>query len=237
MYESPAAILFDVNGTAMAVSGGIAVPISTSALLFAGMSTTGVASYLDVNSVGAARLQGSLVTGSNVDTISGMGVFVGGVDSSNLFRGFRVTPDGILVASSSITGTVNVNQGNQGSVGQSWFVALTNGTNVIGTGSTAPLFVERAAHTGSSLSSVAQTTSVAALVPSASAVRHGTTIYNDATTNLFVQYGSGTVSSTLFSIKVSAQGYLEVPFEFNGPIYAVWQSPGPGNALVTEIFT
>jgi hypothetical protein len=52
-----------------------------------------------------------------------------------------------------------------------------------------------------------------------------------------VLYGSGTVNTTnKFSIKVAAGGYLEIPEDFTGPIYAVWTATAAGSALVTEFY-
>jgi hypothetical protein len=60
--ESPASVLYDDNGIALAVSGGMVVPISTSALLFAGMTITGTASVARMTSDGTVFVTGALST-------------------------------------------------------------------------------------------------------------------------------------------------------------------------------
>jgi hypothetical protein len=303
-YESPSSILYDVRGIEMAVSGGIAVPVSTSALLFAGMTTTGTASYLKTETDGTLWVTGSFsttlagvttVTGtvaiqgltnvsgalpvfisaSNTLTVTGT-ITVGNQPTVNqgnsgsfqqswkvvLTDGTQVlgtgstapfwitgsvaaTIPGTVTVTGSVSvlntvtvqGTVTSNQGNSGSIAQSWYTTLTDGTKTLGTGSSAPLFVENAVHTGSLITAVAATTSVVALVPSSSQVRRGVTIYNDTNKSMAVLYGSGTVNTTnKFSIKVAAGGYLEIPEDFTGPIYAVWTATAAGSALVTEFY-
>lgn len=51
-YETPASILYNKNGIAMAVSGGVLVPVSTSALLNAGNDSNNIARVLKTDPVG-----------------------------------------------------------------------------------------------------------------------------------------------------------------------------------------
>lgn len=250
-YESPASVLFDVNGIAMAITGGFVVPVSTSALLMAGMTSTGTGSYFKTTDDGTLFITGTLATvASGVQQVTGTvaiqgitnvsGAFPVFISASNLLTvtGSVTVPNLVTVTGSvSVLNPVTVNQGNAGTAAQSWFTKITDGTNTLGTGSSLPLFVETAVHTGSSITAVARTASVVALIPSSSQTRRGVTIYNDSAANMFVLYGSGTVNQTTnYSIRVGSQAYLEVPDNFNGPIYTVWQSAGTGNALVTEFF-
>jgi hypothetical protein len=236
-YESPASILFDVNGIAMAITGGFEVPVSTSALLMGGMTSTGTGSYLLTEPDGTLHITGSFTT-TGIQQVTGTVAIQGITNVSGAFPVFISASNLLTVTGSvSVLNPVTVNQGNSGSIAQSWYTQITNGTNVIGTGSSAPIFTQDAVLTGSSVTSIVSTTSVVALIPSASQTRRGVTIYNDANKTMTVLYGSGTVNSTTnFSIKVAAGGYLEVPDEFNGPIYAIWANSSTGNALVTEFF-
>jgi len=238
-YESPSSILYDVNGIQMAVTGGIAVPVSTSALLFAGMTTTGTASYLKTEPDGTLHITGSFTTIlGGVTTVTGTVALQGLTNVSGALPVFISASNTLTVTGTiSIGNQPTVNQGNSGSIGQSWYMSLTDGTKVLGTGSTAPVFVENAVHTGSFITAIPATTSVVALIPSASQTRRGVTIYNNTNKPMAVLYGSGTVNATNnFSIKVAAGGYLEVPKNFTGPIYAIWTSNTTGNALVTEFY-
>lgn len=303
-YESPSSILYDIRGIEMAVSGGIAVPVSTSALIVAGMTNTGTASYFRTEPDGTQWVTGSFsVTPVGVTTVTGTVAIQGLTNVSGALPVFisasstlqvtgtitvgnqptvnqgnagtiaqswftRITDGtqvlgtgstaplwvtgsitatipGIVTVTGSVsvlntvavTGTVGANQGNAGTVGQSWYMRITDNTKVIGTGSSAPLFTQNAVSTGSLISAIAATTSVVALIPSSSQTRRGVTIYNDANKSMAILYGSGTVNTTnKFSIKVAAGGYLELPKDFTGPIYAIWTAATTGNALITEFY-
>lgn len=230
-YESPASVLYDITGTPMAVTGGVVVPVSTSAFLVAGVTSDGTGSFLRTEQDGTLHVTGSFtVTPTGVQTITGTVAIQGITNISGALPVYISNP-------LSITGAITANQGTAGTIGQSWFTQITNGTQVIGTGSSAPLFVQDAVHTGSIITAVARTTATVALVASASQTRRGVTIYNDVGAILYVLYGSGTIDqNTFYSIKLSAQSYLEVPDNFNGPIYGSWQSNGTGNALITQFF-
>lgn len=53
MNESPAAILYNNSGSALAVTNGVALPASTSALLMAGITNTNTASFVSVDGSGS----------------------------------------------------------------------------------------------------------------------------------------------------------------------------------------
>ena len=98
------------------------------------------------------------VSGNQSVTANQPGVAVFG-SASNGFNFFKLDDFGALF----ITGTIatiggNVaTQGNAGSIGQSWFIKITDGTQVLGTGSSAPIFI-----TGSvGISSIASPINVA----------------------------------------------------------------------------
>lgn len=87
----------------MAVSGGIVVPVSTSALLMAGMTLAGTASVLRTTPDGMLFVTGSVTTALN-STIAAPGApspisasFVGGSDISGTFLGFRTGISGALI--------------------------------------------------------------------------------------------------------------------------------------------
>jgi len=242
-YESPASILFDINGIAMAVSGGIAVPVSTSGLISTGMTNTGTASYIRTELDGTQWITGSVASSfAGITNVSGaLPVFI--------------------TASNPIT----VNQGTSGSQAQSWFVKISDGTNVLGTGSSSPfwitgsvsttfsglttvtgtvgiagnnqgspLFITFATNATSTVVSRSQTNS-SIVILSASTTTKETIIYNDASVNLFLRFGSAAASSTDFTHKMTGQSYYEVPGSYTGQITGVWASNGTGFARTTEI--
>ena len=86
-------------------------------------------------------------------------------------------------------------------------------------------------------SSTAAHTNVASALASvtllaANAARRGATIYNDGNKNLFVKLGA-TASATSFTVKLSADSYLEVPFGYTGVIDGIWDVVN-GSARVVE---
>lgn len=69
----------------------------------------------------------------------------------------------------------------------------------------------------------------------ANANRLGATIVNDGNANLYLKMGA-TASLTDFTVKVPANGYYEVPFNYTGIIDGIWNVAN-GNARVTEFTT
>lgn len=89
------------------------------------------------------------------------------------------------------------------------------------------------------LSSTATQTSVAGATSStsllaANAARLGATVYNDSTAILYLLLGSGTASTSAYSVQLGAGAYYEVPFGYTGAIKGLWAS-ATGNARVTEL--
>jgi hypothetical protein len=89
------------------------------------------------------------------------------------------------------------------------------------------------------LSSTATQTSVAGATSSTSllasnAARLGATVYNDSTAILYLLLGSGTASTSAYSVQVGAGGYYEVPFGYTGAIKGIW-SAAAGTARLTEL--
>ena len=68
----------------------------------------------------------------------------------------------------------------------------------------------------------------------ANSSRKGATIHNDSGANLFVKLGA-TASIASFTVRISSQGYYEVPFNYTGIIDGIWASGGAGDARITEL--
>jgi hypothetical protein len=86
--------------------------------------------------------------------------------------------------------------------------------------------------TGTTATVTASTT--AKTIQAANPGRRGLTIYNDSSSLLYVLLGAGTASTTVFSNRVAANSYYEVPFGFTGIVSGVWTT-ATGNARVTEV--
>lgn len=81
-------------------------------------------------------------------------------------------------------------------------------------------------------SAVAASASAVALLAEHTA-RLNASIYNDSTADLYILAGQGTVSASLFTVKLAAGGYWEVPQGYVGPLSGLWSS-ATGNARITE---
>ena len=62
--------------------------------------------------------------------------------------------------------------------------------------------------------------------------RKGASIWNNSTATLYVELGA-TASNTVYTVKVDAGGYYEIPYGYTGAIAGIW-SAANGNALVRE---
>lgn len=84
--------------------------------------------------------------------------------------------------------------------------------------------------TATPTSVTANTTSVAFLA--ANSARKGTTIWNNSTASLYVELGT-TATTSVFTARVAAGGYYEIPFTYTGAISGIWDANN-GNALIRE---
>jgi len=76
------------------------------------------------------------------------------------------------------------------------------------------------------------TSTTSATLKASNSSRKILTIYNEGAGNLHILYGSGTASTTNYSVKLATGDYLEVP-QYTGQLTAIFASAG--TARVTEI--
>lgn len=86
------------------------------------------------------------------------------------------------------------------------------------------------AATGTITSSTSAATT--AVLKAANTARLGLSIFNDSTAILYVAFAA-TASTTVYSIRVEANGYVEVPFGYTGVVSGIWATAN-GAARVTE---
>jgi len=89
-----------------------------------------------------------------------------------------------------------------------------------------------AGNTTAALSNVAASITSVTLLASNTG-RKGGTIWNDSTALLYVKLGS-TAAATSCTIKMAADSYYEIPFNYSGIITGIWAS-ATGSARVTEV--
>ena len=68
----------------------------------------------------------------------------------------------------------------------------------------------------------------------ANTARLGATVYNDSTAICYLLLGSGTASTTAYSVQLGPSAYYEIPFGYRGAIKAIWSAVN-GAARVTEL--
>lgn len=89
-------------------------------------------------------------------------------------------------------------------------------------------------------SATATTTTVAdnassTTVLASNSSRKGASVTNDSSAALYLLVGSGTASTTNYTVRIAQYGYFEVPYGYTGQLTGIWDSdPGDGAARVTE---
>ena len=262
--ESPASILYDSNGIETTVTAGVAMPISTSGYIGAGVDSSNIVRYWRAASTGEMFITGAVTANVSINAVAqgnsgsiGQSWYMSITDGTKVLGtgssaplwitgAVTVANLGNITMSVSVSNTPTVNQGNSGSIAQSWPVVITNGTQVLGTGSSAPLFVTGSVGvvgvvtSSAERSATANRTDVARNAASTTILasntsRNGATVFNDTNANLFIRFGAAAASTTDFTVKLSAGSYYEVPFNFTGALTGIWASAGTGAARVTEI--
>lgn len=76
----------------------------------------------------------------------------------------------------------------------------------------------------------ASTTNV--LLVSSSYSRKGLTIWNNSSSNLYIDYASD-VSASYFAIKILPNGSYELPYGYTGEIHGIWDA-ATGQAFIRE---
>lgn len=245
---SPAGGVLTIQGD----SAGIAVPILGT--VTANIGTSGTLA-LDATLAKLTITPGTAI-GSNTLTMIGGHVTTasptytnGNINPLSLTTAGALRIDGSGVTQ-PVSGTVTANQGTANTLANRWPVIITDGTNAaaIKAASTAAVAADPAlvvaispnntvptkeirSSTGTTTTVAASATSVTLL--SANANRLGATIYNDsAFANLFVKLGA-TASTTSFAVRLTPNGYYEVPYGYTGIIDGIW-SVASGNARIVE---
>jgi hypothetical protein len=63
--------------------------------------------------------------------------------------------------------------------------------------------------------------------------RVGASVHNDSTAILYLLLGTGTASSSNYTVQMAANSHYEVPFGYCGPLTGIWAS-ATGAARLTE---
>lgn len=87
-------------------------------------------------------------------------------------------------------------------------------------------------NTGTSTQVASQTGAITILA--ANTARYGASVFNDDANDLYLLLGAGTVSSSVYTVKLISGALYEVPFGFTGVLTGAWAGDGSGSARVTE---
>lgn len=81
-------------------------------------------------------------------------------------------------------------------------------------------------------------TNVSTTLLAANTGRLGGSIVNDSTAILYVRYGSGSASSTAYTVAIYPNGFHPILENYCGAIQGIWASdPDTGAARITELTT
>lgn len=166
-------------------------------------------------------------------TLPGTGAIVAADEvSGSFFQKMKLDlgGDGVSVP---VVGTVPVSGSVSISGTPSVSISGTPAVSVSGTATVSGTVNPTRAGTGthSSVNDTATSTTLLA----ANGSRLGGTIFNDSSALLYVLWGSGTASSTNYSVRVYSNGYVEIPSNYTGIVVGVWASdPNDGTAQISE---
>jgi hypothetical protein len=141
--------------------GSVTGSNNKSAFMVAGVGPTNSASFLKTDANGFLKVSGSFTATTAAEVSGAVDQGLAGTQAEGWF--IKITDGAQVLGTGSsaplyITGSVTVNnpggggsggtvdQGNSGSIEQSWLTSITDGTQVLGTGSSAPLFTSGSVH-------------------------------------------------------------------------------------------
>ena len=206
--------------------------------------TTGQMSGLSLNTAGGLRLDGVSATGTTTGTtamLNGAAVTTAAPSyTTGQMSAMSLTTTGLL----RIDGVYPLNTTTPTSDITFIGGAVTTAAPSYTTGQLSALSLDVAGNlrvtaltnkaSTSDVTSVAGTTSSSAVLAS-NANRIFASIYNNTNKNMYVLLGSGTASTSNFSILLMTTAYWEVPNDYTGAINAIWAGGVSGSALVTEL--
>lgn len=203
------------------------------------------------------------------------GLIVMGSGSNGTAQFFKLVGDGALLVSGSLsiggTQTVSmsnsptVNQGTAGTQGSGWFVRVTDGSQILGTGSSAPLWITGSVSTNltsvttqsvyvggwnaavtasvqelrSATSAVSATIAADGLVGytllTANSSRKGGVFFLEGNRIAYVKMGTGADTNT-YSVRMTNNAYWEMPFNYTGTVTVSFNSSSQTATLyVTDL--
>lgn len=247
--NSPASILFDINGNPAGVSGSMPLPTGSIGQLIAGVDQSGNVRYLNFISssimvtgslglVGSSIVTGSIavsnfpsvqvVTGTVLALPTGTQTVVGTVTA--VITGTLQTTVTNFPATQTVTGSVGITNFPAVQVITGTVALAAQPITITSTGSLSTLDRKSSLATTSSVNASNSTSQV---LLSSSLARLQGLVFNDSTGQLYLTLGS-TSSTTSFTVRIDSRGYYEIPIYYLGVVTGIW-SNNNGAARMTEI--
>lgn len=215
----------------------------------------------------------ALSSSQSINASTQPGIMIMGSASNGTAQFFKILSNGeLLVGLSGTTNAVSVsnqptvNQGNSGSIAQSWYVRLTDGTQVLGTGSSAPLWITGSVaanfvtvatqsvsienwlpavtasvrEIGASTSTVSATIAANGLVGyvllGANSNRKGAVFYLEGNRIALLKLGPG-ANTNSFSVRLTNNAYWELPNWYTGIVTCTFVSGTAAARLYATEYT
>lgn len=97
-----------------------------------------------------------------------------------------------------------------------------------------PVYVESTNQVNTGTSTQVASGTGAVTILAANTARYGASVANDDANALYLLLGAGTVSATVYTVKLYTDDFYEVPYGFTGILTGIWAGDGSGSARVTE---
>lgn len=225
--ESPVSVLFTPNSAEVAVSASVVIQNSTPGFLALGSGSSG-AQFLKLDPDGALIVSGNFAA----STVATQSVQIAGWDdgvTGSVYSTILGTPT-VSVTNLPTTQSVYVGGWADGVTG-SVYATLLDSSQVSIAG-TASVLTPGAIDTQVS-SAAATTTSYTILSQLAS--RRGATFFKEGTNICYLALAD-VASTSQYSVRLSSNGYYELPFDYVGPVSIIFSNDSAGNTLlVTQI--
>lgn len=235
--ESPVAILYNSEGHEIALSQSQVISASAQpGLVMAGSGSDGRAYFFRVSNDGSLFITGSIQTSA----VATQSVFVAGytenITASVKVNAWATTVTGAMGITSwvsTVTGNVKLDGWGTGVTGA---VSLVPSASLIVGGwatATTASVREIGAATTTVSSANASTTNFTLL--SANPNRRGATFFKEGSNTCYIKLGA-TATATSYTVKLSNNGYFELPENYSGRVDIIFNTAVAGNPLyVTEL--
>lgn len=225
--ESPVSVLYTPNSAEVAVSASVVIESTTPGFLALGSGSNG-AQFLKLDADGALVVSGNF----SAATVATQSVLVAGWDqgvTGSVYSTILGTPT-VTVDNLPVTQSVYVGGWAAGVTGSVYATLL--GSSQVSIAGTASVLTPGSINTN--VSSAAATETSYTILPQ-NASRRGATFWKQGKNTCYLALAD-VVTTSQYTVRLSDNGYYELPFDYVGPVSVIFSSAQSGNSvLVTEI--